>query len=237
MTLNTARFTPMPTARTATTARPRPRRRPRTAYRASWRSSSMKPSPREWRSSSFSPSSPPNATRAWRSASFRGTPARTRSSVKASTWKRSSSDISCSNRARRKRPLRTERKTASVHISRLRVVYRRAQCRPDRGGETVPARRLFLQPLPPRRRERVELRLAVVIALAPLRVDEPLMLEAVQRWVERALGNVERLVRNLLDAEQHAVTVQRSERHGLENQHVERARQQIGALRHGRQLS
>jgi hypothetical protein len=57
-------------------------------------------------------------------------------------------------------------------------------------------------------------------------------LEAVERGVERALLDQQRAARDLLDAQQHAVAVQGAERDGLEDEHVERAGQQVSAGGH-----
>jgi hypothetical protein len=56
------------------------------------------------------------------------------------------------------------------------------------------------------------------------------MLEAIQRGIERALLDQQALLRDLLDAEQDAVAVQRSQRNGLEDEKVERALQQLGRV-------
>src|SRR4029079_8709049 len=69
-------------------------------------------------------------------------------------------------------------------------------------------------------------------ALAPLRGDEPLRLEAVERGGQRALRDVDRFAGDLVDAEQDAVAMERLQRDGLQDQQVERARQQLGGLAH-----
>ena len=62
--------------------------------------------------------------------------------------------------------------------------------------------------------------------------QQPLLLEAVERRIQRTLLDDQRAARDLLDAQQHAVPVEGSERDGLENQDVERPGQQRGARRH-----
>jgi hypothetical protein len=52
----------------------------------------------------------------------------------------------------------------------------------------------------------------LVLRFTPLRGDESLMLEAIQRGIERALLNLQTVLRDLLNAEQDAVAVQRSQR-------------------------
>ena len=80
--------------------------------------------------------------------------------------------------------------------------------------------------------QRVELGLALVLALAPFGGDQALVLEAIERRVERALRHAQRFARNLLDAQQHAVAVERLQRHRFQNQHVERSGQQLSVLGH-----
>jgi hypothetical protein len=58
------------------------------------------------------------------------------------------------------------------------------------------------------------------------------VLQAEERRVEGALFNQQRPVRDLLDPQEHAVPVERAERHRLENQEVQRSRKQLGARRH-----
>ncbi len=58
------------------------------------------------------------------------------------------------------------------------------------------------------------------------------MLEAIQRGIERALLNLQAVLRDLLNAEQDAVAVQRPQRDGLEDEEVEGALQQLGRVAH-----
>ena len=59
------------------------------------------------------------------------------------------------------------------------------------------------------------------------------MLESVERGVEGTLLNLQRVIRDLLNAQQDAVPVERSERNGFQDQKVERALKQLGRLGHG----
>src|SRR5262245_20507428 len=95
------------------------------------------------------------------------------------------------------------------------------------GGEAVPSRGLLAKPLPAVRGDGVVLRAPAVVALPPLGVDQPLRLEPVQRGIERSLRNLERVPRYLPDPEQHPVAVQRLQGHRLQDEHVERSRQQL----------
>src|SRR5438309_1747512 len=99
-------------------------------------------------------------------------------------------------------------------------------------GHAVPVASFLLQLAPPCRRQAIESRPALVLGFAPLALDEPLVLEAIQRGIQRALLNFEALAGALLDAQQDTVAMQRSERDRLENQHVERTLEQSGGLGH-----
>src|SRR5215207_113691 len=67
---------------------------------------------------------------------------------------------------------------------------------------------------------------------APLGLDEPFALHAVERRVERALADLERVVGGVLDPPRDAVAVARAPGEGLEDQGVERAVQQLGRFGH-----
>ena len=71
--------------------------------------------------------------------------------------------------------------------------------------------------------EAVVLRFAIVLGGAPVAVDQSLMLEAIQRGIERALLNEQCAAGDLLDAKEHAVAVQLAERDRLQNEEVEGA--------------
>ena len=59
------------------------------------------------------------------------------------------------------------------------------------------------------------------------------MLEAVERGVQGTLLDLQCVVRDLLNAQQDAVPVERSEGNGLQDQEVERALEQLGRFGHG----
>ena len=97
----------------------------------------------------------------------------------------------------------------------------------------MPFARFARQLLAPRGGERVVLRAAIVLGLAPLRVDEPFLLELEERGVERAVVEREAVLARLLDAASDAVAVQRSEHlEGLEDHQGERALLHVQFLRH-----
>jgi hypothetical protein len=76
--------------------------------------------------------------------------------------------------------------------------------------------------------ERVVARTPIVLGDAPRGCDEPLPGEPVQGGVERALVDLQYLVRPLLDALGNPPPVHRLELERLEHQHVERPLKQIG---------
>src|SRR5688572_31779252 len=81
--------------------------------------------------------------------------------------------------------------------------------------------------LAPRGGERIELRATIVLGLAPLCSNEPLLLELEERRVQRAVVEAETVLARLLDAARDAVAVQRTKHvEGLENHQGE------GALLH-----
>ena len=87
--------------------------------------------------------------------------------------------------------------------------------------------------LAPRGGERIELRATIVLGLAPLRRDEPLLLELEERGVQRAVVEREAVLARLLDAARDAVAVKRSEDlEGSENHQGERALLHVQFLRH-----
>src|SRR4030095_8012308 len=140
------------------------------------------------------------------------------------------------------RPSRARNATGEWRPAATTPAWRGSSSFLRRGGQNaaddvrhaVPVARFFLQLFAPGGREPVKARPALVLGLAPLARDEALVLEAIQRRIERALLDAEALLRDLLDAEQDAVAVERAERNGLEDQHVERPLQQFGWLAHRR---
>src|SRR5207247_7456787 len=72
----------------------------------------------------------------------------------------------------------------------------------------------------------VVLRLAIVVGVAPFGSEPALSLETMQGGVERPFLDQQIGVRDRLDPFGDRVSVSRSPRHGLENEHVERAAEQ-----------
>src|SRR5206468_1963348 len=143
-------------------------------------------------------------------------------------WKRTSSAIDSSKRSRWSRAAASERRR--LNISHL--IGSRVERGSHGGGETFPAVGFFPKALSSSRSHRVVLRFPAVLALSPFGGDQPLMLQPIERGIERALRNLQRVVGHLLDPQEYAVAVERLQRHRFQDQHVERAREQIGAFGH-----
>src|ERR1017187_4233848 len=77
--------------------------------------------------------------------------------------------------------------------------------------QALPFLPLGLQLLAPRGGQAVVLGLALVFAFAPLGGDPAAVLQPVQPRIERPLRDLQRVLRDLLDAQQDAVAVQRPE--------------------------
>src|SRR5262245_63318084 len=92
-----------------------------------------------------------------------------------------------------------------------------------RGGQPIPAVDGFAEPPAAGRGQPVVLGTPVVLGDPPLGGEQALMLEAMERRIQRVLFDPERPTRDLLDALQHAVAVLGVQREGLENQQIERA--------------
>src|SRR6185369_1670103 len=97
----------------------------------------------------------------------------------------------------------------------------------DDVGHPVPVAGLLLQPPPAAGGEAIEAGLPLVLGFPPFALDEALALEAIEGGVERALLDLEALTRDLLDAEENAVSVARAEGHGLQDEHVEGALEEV----------
>jgi hypothetical protein len=94
-------------------------------------------------------------------------------------------------------------------------------------GVPRPSPRLGAERRAPGGGELVELRAAVVLREPPVALDEPALLEPVQRGVERAFLDAERVVGGLGDPAADGVAVARALRERLEHEHVERALEQV----------
>src|SRR5262245_50824223 len=93
----------------------------------------------------------------------------------------------------------------------------------DGGGQPLPLCRFFVEMPAARTRERVDLRTPVVAAPRPLGGDPSLLLQLVERGVERAVADLQHIARDLAETLADRESVERLERQDLQNQQVERA--------------
>jgi hypothetical protein len=70
------------------------------------------------------------------------------------------------------------------------------------------------------RREAVEFRAVVVLRNSPLGRDQLPLLQPMERWIERAHLDSERVIGHVLDPARDAVVVHRASGEGLEDQDV-----------------
>ena len=84
-------------------------------------------------------------------------------------------------------------------------------------GNPVPSVSLLEQALFTFPRQTVKLRAPIVFGNSPFRGEHALFLQPKKGRVKRALLHLERPARDLLNAEQHAVSVQRPQRHRLQD--------------------
>src|ERR1041384_1464000 len=103
----------------------------------------------------------------------------------------------------------------------------------DGGGEPLPLIDFVLELLAPRLREGVELGLAARLVLLPLGLDEPLMLQPMERGIQRPLLDLQHVARRRLDALGNRPAVARLGGQRLQNEHVERALNEIGRAHGG----
>jgi hypothetical protein len=100
----------------------------------------------------------------------------------------------------------------------------------DRTSETRPLCLLALELFAPGGRELVVLRPPFVLRFPPLGDDEPPLLEAVQGRVERARRDGEHLRGEHRDALHHVPPIQRPGPQETQDEHLDRALQEIGLL-------
>src|SRR6185312_3170875 len=93
-----------------------------------------------------------------------------------------------------------------------------------------PTRRLRADRAPAGRREAVVFRPPVVLGRPPVALDPPLLLEPLQRGIERPLIDVEGPARELLDACADPPPVHRLEGERFQNQQIEGPTQDVGLI-------
>ena len=188
--LNAVTAAPIATAsvQITTAAGPGFRRNSRTPWRASrWKSSTRDPSRASRICSRTSRGVPPRLS----CASFRACsgvrPRRTPASISSSTWKRSSSSISRFTREPRSRSRRRAQRLCQ------RVMTGSSGGLQDHGDgrrQTLPVFLLPGQMAGAGARQRVVLGALAALGKAPFRTKETLMLQLVQRWIQRASADV-----------------------------------------------
>src|SRR6185312_8587906 len=116
------------------------------------------------------------------------------------------------------------------------VTLRRAQHDFDRGRESAPARCCLAERPATSGGEPVVARAAVALRWTPRARDEPLVLEALERRVERTLIHFQRTLRDLLNALSDPPAVHRGEGKRLEDEQLDGAAEDVGLWRvgHGR---
>src|SRR5947209_2801144 len=102
----------------------------------------------------------------------------------------------------------------------------------DRRRQAAPVGGFLLEMPAAGPRERVELRAAVVLARLPLRGDPPLLLQLVQRRIQRPVADLENVARDLFQALADRPPVQRFERDDFQDQQVQGALDEIGRFAH-----
>ncbi len=105
----------------------------------------------------------------------------------------------------------------------------------DRRGDLFPFRFSVHQLLPTERRQSVILELAVAVAGSLPRRDDPVFaLHSVECRIQRPVLNLQHVVGRALDVARDFVTMCRTEEQSPEDEHIERALQQLRAGTGGR---
>src|SRR5579863_3676570 len=98
----------------------------------------------------------------------------------------------------------------------------------NRRGQTRPAFRFVFEVGPAGGSEPIEFRLPAGLRLCPVRGEQLLVFQPMQRGVERTLLDLESFTRDLLDLLGDGVPVDRPVRNDPENQKIERALRELG---------
>ena len=102
----------------------------------------------------------------------------------------------------------------------------------DCSREAVPARQFPFHLGTARPREVIEFGFAAGFGLGPLRLDPALLLQPVQRRIERSLLDLKRFPGDQLNALGNCPPVLRFERESLQNQQIQGALNEIGRFTH-----
>src|SRR5205823_4642515 len=125
-------------------------------------------------------------------------------------------------------------------VSPLRRLMSALQDEFHGGGEAFPFVHLVAECATSLPCDGVVPRATVVLGVLPIALDVAAKLEALERWIERALIDVEASARDLSDAEADPPAVHRLERECLEDQQVDATPEDVGfggmSCRHGSSL-
>ena len=113
---------------------------------------------------------------------------------------------------------------------------RRGRSPAEARRQALPLRDLDVELFAAGFRQRVEARAAVVLGRSPVGHDPALVLEPVQRRIERALPHLEQIVRDLLNPLRDRPSVHRFQGDGPHYQKVESALQDVGLIAHALSL-
>src|SRR5947199_9563886 len=101
----------------------------------------------------------------------------------------------------------------------------------DGGDELIPPRFFHTELLPAGRGQAIILELSIhVAARLPLAGDPPSALQAVERWVERAVFDGEDVACGLANVIRDAAAMDRPEHEGFQDEHVERTLEELDLL-------
>src|SRR5437762_5888219 len=235
---------PSATVSMAAAAKPGARRINRSPYFMSCAAATIHITPRASRDSSTSGVVGPNSRRAAARAACGAIPRATFSSTMCSRCSRISSARSastasdrinarvrmrsiCSNRIDpRTRTPNSDPATRTLNPEPDRH-SRRSDDQRDRRGEPLPRCGFLLELFPSGFRQRVELRASLVFGDAPLRGDPTLVLETLERGIERSLLDQQHVVGELSNPPRDGPPVQRLEHERLEDEQIERALDEV----------
>ena len=131
--------------------------------------------------------------------------------------------------------LRKSDRSRSGNLYSQRIVAfpsRGFQNKTDGRREPLPVGLFSLQIFAPRRSQRIELRAAIVVRLAPLGLDPSALLKAMEGGIQRSLIPLQHFLRHLADALGDAPSVHGFKRKGLEDQEVQCPLHQVGWFAH-----
>src|SRR5262245_63982515 len=165
---------------------------------------------------------PCRVRRARRSASLRPSPRRSPARISISRWNDSSSSKSASARRRLRRGCSLAG-SASSHRLRCTLHLLQANDAADGRGQPPPLFGLLFELPTARSGERIKLGAATEFARLPLGPDPALLLELVQRRVQRSIAHPQLVAGDLAQSLTDRPAVERFERQNLEEQQVEGA--------------